>query len=141
VKRTLVILGLGALVAAIPAYAHHSFAKDYDEGRQISLEGEVTSFDLRSPHSWVYFTAKDSTGVIRQYGAEWANRSRLIQAGMSGETLRTGDHIVIAGAPNRTATEYSVHLKSIRRPSDGWSWPGGGNGGGQTAGRNFRRRR
>jgi len=141
VKRTLVILGLGALVAAVPAYAHHSFAKEYDEGRQISLEGEVMSFDLRNPHSWVYFTAKDSTGVVRQYGAEWANRNRLVQAGLSGETLRAGDHVIIAGAPNRTAAEYTVHLKSISRPSDGWSWPSGNTGGGQTAGPNFRRRR
>jgi exonuclease VII large subunit len=139
VKRTLAILGFGALIAAVPAYAHHSFAKDFDEGRQISLEGEVTSFDLRNPHSWLYFTAKDATGVVRQYGAEWGGRNRLTQAGISGETLRAGDHVIVAGAPHRTATEYSVHLKSIRRPSDGWSWSGGG--GGQAAGGRFGRRR
>jgi exonuclease VII large subunit len=128
---------MGALLAATTADAHHSFAKEYDEGRQISLEGEVTSFDLRNPHSWLYFTAKDATGVVRQYGAEWANRNRLSQAGISGDTLKAGDHVVVAGAPNRTATEYSVHLKSIRRPADGWSWPGSG---AQTARGYFRRR-
>jgi exonuclease VII large subunit len=139
VKRTLVILGLGALAAAVPAYAHHSFAKDYDEGRQISLEGDVVSFELRNPHSWVYFTVKDSTGVFRQFGAEWANPNRLRQAGLTGETLKAGDHVIVTGAPNRTASEHSVHLKSIRRPADGWVWPIGGSG--QAAGRNFGRRR
>jgi exonuclease VII large subunit len=114
---------MGALLAATTADAHHSFAKDYDEGRQISLEGEVTSFDLRNPHSWLYFSAKDGTGVVRPYGAEWANRNRLTQAGISGETLKPGDHVIVTGAPNRSATEFSVHLKSIHRPSDGWSWP------------------
>jgi exonuclease VII large subunit len=131
VKRILIILGFGALAAAVPAYAHHSFAKDYDETRQVSLEGEVTSFNLKNPHSWLYFTAKDSTGVVRQFGGEWANRSRLIQAGISAETLKPGDHVIVSGAPNRDATEYSMHLQGIRRPSDGWSWPG--NGGGQGA--------
>jgi hypothetical protein len=138
VKRILIILGLGALAAAVPAYAHHSFAKDYDETRSVSLEGEVTSFDLKNPHSWLYFTAKDSTGVVRQFGGEWANRSRLIQAGISGETLKAGDHVIVTGAPNRDAIEYSVHLKGIRRPSDGWSWPGGS--GGQTTARGYFRR-
>ena len=140
-KRTLIILGLGALAAAVPAYAHHSFAKDYDETRQISLEGQITSFELKNPHSWLYFTAKDSTGVVRQYGAEWANRSRLIQGGMTAETLKAGDHIIVTGAPNREATEYSVHLKGIRRPSDGWTWPGSGGGqAGRPTGRRFSRR-
>jgi hypothetical protein len=95
---------------------------------------------MKNPHSWVYFTAKDATGVVRQYGAEWANRSRLIQAGMTADTLKAGDQIVINGAPNRDATEYSVHLKGIRRPSDGWTWPmRAGAQGAPTTGRYSRR--
>ena len=142
-KRTFIVFSLAALAAfaaAVPALAHHSFAKDYDETRQISLEGQITSFEMKNPHSWVYFTAKDSTGVVRQYGAEWANRSRLIQAGMTAETLKAGDHIVVTGAPNRDATEYSVHLKGITRPSDGWSWPDRGGQAGQTTARRYFRR-
>jgi hypothetical protein len=41
-------------------------------------------------------------------------------------TIKAGDHVIITGAPNRSATDYSVHLKSIRRPADGWSWPNNG---------------
>jgi len=119
----LLLLGLGALLAATTADAHHSFAKEYAEDKQITLEGEVTSFDLRNPHSWVYFNAKDSGGVVREYGAEWANRRRLEQRGITGSTIKAGDRVVIMAAPNRTATKYSVHLKRIRRASDGWAWP------------------
>lgn len=124
--RRLLILGIGSLLAAATADAHHSFAKTYAEEQQISLEGDVISFEFRNPHSWVYFTAMDSTGVFRQYGAEWGNPNRLSQQGISGRSISAGDHIIITGAPNRNATDYSVHLKSIRRPSDGWTWPGNG---------------
>lgn len=124
VKKFLV-LGLGLLLAASAAYAHHSFARDYAEEKQISLEGDIVSFEYRNPHAWVYFTASDSAGVLRKFGAEWANPRRLEQQGVGATDLKPGDHIVISGAPSRSATTYTVHLKGIRRPADGWTWPGG----------------
>jgi len=123
VKRLLVV-GLGSLLAATAAYAHHSFAKDYVEEKQISLEGDVVSFEYRNPHAWVYLTANDSGGVLRKFGAEWDNPRRLEQQGVGATDLKAGDHVIISGAPSRSATTYSVHLKSIRRPVDGWTWPG-----------------
>jgi hypothetical protein len=119
------VLGLTSLLAATAAYAHHSFARDYAEDRQISLEGDVVSFEYRNPHAWVYFTANDGSGVPRKFGAEWANPRRLEQQGVQAGHIRPGDHVIISGAPSRTATTYNVHLKSIRRPADGWVWPAG----------------
>lgn len=124
--RKLVLFGVGVLLAATAADAHHSFAKDYAEEKQIMLEGDVVSFEFRNPHTWVYFTANDGAGTIRKYGAEWSNPRRLEQAGLSASTLKAGDRVVIVGAPSRNATTYAVHLKSIRRPADGWSWPNRG---------------
>jgi Family of unknown function (DUF6152) len=125
VKRRLFLLALGSLMAATAAYAHHSFARDYHEDQMISLEGDVVSFDYRNPHAWVYFTANDNGGVPRKFGAEWANPRRLEQQGIGASVLKAGDHVIVRGAPSRSATTYNVHLKSIHRPADGWSWPGG----------------
>jgi exonuclease VII large subunit len=97
----------------------------YHEEKSISLEGEVVSYEYRSPHTWIYFTANDGTGVARKWGAEWSNPRRLEQQGVLASTLKAGDHVIVTGAPNRSATDYSVHLKSIHRPADGWSWPAG----------------
>ena len=124
-KWRLCAAGLGTLLAATAAYAHHSFARDYAEDKQVSLEGDVVSFEYRNPHAWVYFTASDGSGVQRKFGAEWANPRRLEQQGVGATDLKTGDHVVISGAPSRSDTTYNVHLKSIRRPADGWTWPGG----------------
>ena len=124
-KRRLFLLALGSLMAASAAYAHHSFARDYHEDQMISLEGDVVSFEYRNPHAWVYFTANDSGGVMRKFGAEWGNPRRLEQQGISALVLKAGDHVVVRGAPSRSDTTYNVHLKSIHRPADGWSWPSG----------------
>ena len=123
VRRSLAFLGIGALLAATAADAHHSFAKTYSEEKNVTLEGDVVSFEYRNPHAWVYFTANDSSGIPRKYGAEWANPRRLEQQGIMGTTIKVGDHVVIGGSPSRNVTDYAVHLKSIHRPADGWSWP------------------
>jgi hypothetical protein len=125
VKRSYV-LALTCLLAATAAYAHHSFAKEYAEEKLISLEGDVVSFEYRNPHAWVYFTANDASGVLRKFGAEWANPRRLEQQGVGASDIKAGDHVIISGAPNRTASTYNVHLKGIRRPADGWTWPANG---------------
>jgi hypothetical protein len=123
VKRV-VALGL-TLLTATAAFAHHSFARDYAEDKQVSLEGDIVSFEYRNPHAWVYFMAGDERGVMRRFGAEWANPRRLEQQGIGADDLRPGDHVIVTGSPNRSASNYTVHLKSIRRTSDGWSWPAG----------------
>ena len=123
-KRTVVLLGLGALLAATSAYAHHSFAKTYSEEKHVTLQGEVVSFEYRNPHAWVYFTAPDESGVMRKYGAEWANPRRLQQQGVEATAIKAGDHVIVGGSPSRNASDYAVHLKSIERPADGWAWPG-----------------
>ena len=126
-KRRLLVLGIGSLLtAATAAYAHHSFARDYAEEKMISLEGDIVSFEYRNPHAWVYFNAADASGVVRKFGAEWANPRRLEQAGVGATDLKPGDHIIASGAPSRTATTYNIHLKSLTRPADGWTWPAAG---------------
>ena len=124
--KRLIVLGLGSMLAATAAYAHHSFAKDYAEEKQVSLEGDVISFEYRNPHAWVYVSANDASGVPRKFGAEWANPRRLQQQGIGATDLKPGDHVIVSGAPSRSPATYNLHLKSIRRPADGWAWPSRG---------------
>src|SRR3954464_10186376 len=103
-KHRLFALAVGSILVASAAYAHHSFAKDYQEEKVVTLEGDLVAFDMKNPHSWVYFNAKDPSGVVRKYGAEWANLHRLQQQGVTAQTFKAGDHVVVTGAPNRSAT-------------------------------------
>src|SRR5215471_7368530 len=105
-KHRLFALTVGTILVASAAYAHHSFAKEYNESKSVTLDGQIVSVDLRNPHSWVYFTAKDSPGVERKFGAEWFNLRRLQQTGVTPTTFKVGDHVVVTGAPNWEATEY-----------------------------------
>ncbi len=122
--KTLLIL----VMTTFPLSAHHSFAAYYNESQSISLEGTVREFRYKSPHAILVFHAPDSAGRMQQYEAEWANPNRLERQGIRISTLRPGDIVVVTGSPGRVASENKVHLKGIRRASDGGSWGGGDRG-------------
>jgi hypothetical protein len=115
------------LAAAFPSGAagHHSFAAYYFEEQSVTIEGTIVEFAYRSPHAWVYLDVSDAKGVVARFGAEWANPNRLTRDGITGDTLRRGDRVVITGSPGRKPEERRIHLKRIERPADGWQWRGG----------------
>jgi exonuclease VII large subunit len=126
VKRTLLTVLVATAVLAIQTSAHHSFAAEYLEDQRVTIEGDLVQVDYRSPHSWVHVNAKDVSGVVRQIAAEWGSAARLKQWGVTEQTLKPGDHVIVSGSPSRDPGQYRMHLKSIRRPADGWEWAGAG---------------
>jgi hypothetical protein len=48
----------------------------------------------------------------------------LGRQGVTRDTLKVGEHVVIIGNPGRTAEDHRMHMVSITRPSDGWKWGG-----------------
>jgi hypothetical protein len=123
-KRLLLIVAMAASLVS-DTRAHHSFATYYFEDQTVSITGDVVQFAYVSPHAWVHVTAPDAGGQMRQYGAEWGNPSRLGRDGITKDTIKPGDRVVITGSPGRKASEYRLHLKRIERPADGWTWRAG----------------
>ena len=126
------LLLVGAVLAGVSAaQAHHSFAAEYFEDQMVTLEGDIEQFQYRNPHAWVMIRVQDEEGRLNTYSAEWVGAGRLGQQGITAETLKAGERVIIDGSPGRNASDRRLHLKAIQRPADGWTW----------AGRNGRNRR
>lgn len=123
-KRCLlvVLLAAGALAFGSRAYAHHSFAATYLEDKSVTIEGELAQFLFRNPHSFVHVNVKEKDGSIVRYAVEWGGVGQLGGQGVTRETLKPGDHVVITGSPGRNAADHRVRMVSLRRPSDGFGW-------------------
>jgi uncharacterized protein DUF6152 len=125
-KRKLEAAVLGAclvLFTVAPALAHHTFVGTYFPGKTITIEGEVVQFLYRNPHSFIHVKVTDpETGAEVRYGVEWAAGGQLDRSGVSRETLKPGDHVVIVGYPARKADDHMLRMVTITRPSDGWKW-------------------
>lgn len=120
-RRALVVLA-GLVVAAATASAHHSYGATYDMNKQVKVEGKLVQFVYRNPHSFVTVQAPDAKGVQQRWAVEWSGTGQLGGQGVTRDTLRSGDAIVIVGRPSRVPGEFRLLMVSLKRPSDGFSW-------------------
>lgn len=124
-KRYLLLLVvLVGAVAINPASAHHSFAATYYEDKTQTAEGDLVQFLMRNPHSFVHIEGKDAKGATVRWAVEWAGGLQLGRQGVTRDTLKAGDHVVIVGNPGRNAADHRLRMRSISRPKDGWKWSG-----------------
>ena len=64
------------LWVATSAIAHHGSAP-FDGDRRVTVEGVITKFEYRNPHSFIYLRATDSAGDLIFVSIEAAGASGL----------------------------------------------------------------
>ena len=121
-RRYLLIAAVLITVGASSALAHHSFAATYLEDQSVTIEGQLVQFLLRNPHSFVHVMVKEPDGAMVRYVVEWGSPAQLGGQGVTRDTLKPGDHVVISGNPGRNAADHRIRLLQFKRPKDGWSW-------------------
>jgi uncharacterized protein DUF6152 len=124
-KRTILALAIAAaLLVGGRAYAHHSFAATYFVDQEVTVEGTLTQFMYRNPHSFIKVEAKDDKGEAVTWSIEWGGGAQLTQEHVTRDTLKPGDHVIVSGNPGRDPSEHRIRLHKIVRPADGWKWEG-----------------
>ncbi len=110
-----VLLGVLIIVSAIPLFAHHSFATQYDTDKPIILKGSVMMLDLVNPHSWLYINVKDAKGALISWGIELGPVRDLQVQGWDKTTIKPGTEVAIEGFPAKNGSK-TVSAKSVRLP-------------------------
>jgi hypothetical protein len=121
-RRVLFLVIAGTLTAGSAAYAHHSYAATYDTSKEIKLAGKLVQFVYRNPHSFVHLEAPDENGVSQRWAVEWSGGGQLANQGVTRESLKVGDEVVIIGRPSRVPGEYRALMVRLTRPADGFTW-------------------
>ena len=79
-------------LTALPLWAHHSFAAEFDVDRPVKLSGTVVRWELVNPHSWIHLDVK---------GVEWmveaGSPNALLRLGFTKNSLPAGTEIVVQG--------------------------------------------
>ena len=112
----------GGLILALGAEAHHSFTATYDEAQEVRIEGTLVAFHFRNPHASVDVLAEDENGDMVRWGIEWGGAGQLSGQGVTRDSLKAGDHVVITGNPARNSDLHRLRMRSLLRPSDGYGW-------------------
>ena len=108
-----VVAGIGALLAASAADAHHAFAAEFDINRPVKLTGTVTKIEWTNPHAWVFMDAKDDQGNVQSWAVELVGINDLLRLGWGRDRVKTGDVVNVDGfgARNGTNTANAVSIR------------------------------
>lgn len=120
----LILLTIEALAGVGVAEGHHSYAATYLLDRTVSIQGEIAVFMYRNPHSILQVVVRADDGTSHRWACEWAGTLKLDAYGVNSFTLKPGDKVIITGVPGRNQQDHRLLIKSIRRPTDGWTWSG-----------------
>lgn len=118
--RMLVSACVFAALGAV-AEGHHSIASVYDGSKSVSLEGTISKFEFVNPHPVLTIDVADASGNVQPWRLEMDNRSELAGIGMTSQTLKPGERVVVSGSPAR-AQSRSIYLWKLDRPSDGFGY-------------------
>jgi hypothetical protein len=122
-KRLIVLLiAAASLLSGIKLYAHHSFAATYFEDKQDTIEGDLSQFLFRNPHSFVHVDGKDKDGKPVTWAVEWGGGGQLGRSGVTRDTLKVGDHVIIVGNPGRNPDDHRLRMIKLKRTNDNYTW-------------------
>jgi hypothetical protein len=106
------------ILGGIAAQAHHSIAAAYDRARPVKLDAVVVEFAMVQPHPFVIVEVKSGGDAVRWRG-ELDNRHELVAIGMTADSLKPGDRVILSGNAGRTQPQ-SLYVYRLDRPADGF---------------------
>src|SRR5579862_8567977 len=84
-------------LSAVPAWAHHAFAAEFDATKPVKLQGTVKKVEFINPHSWITIDVKRPDGTVETWEIEAGAPNAIFRRGLTKDAIPVGMEIVING--------------------------------------------
>ena len=93
-KAMAIIIGV---LATVPAWAHHSFAAEFDRNKVVNIEGTIVKMEWVNPHAWIHVAVKNSDGTSTTWMVEANTPNGLLRRGFTKKSLEEGTEVLVKG--------------------------------------------
>jgi hypothetical protein len=99
------------LLGAVSAFAHHSFAAEFDIDKPLTLKGVVTRVEWVNPHVYLYLDAKDDSGKITQWALSSLGPAAVRRGGVTRAMLGQGQAVTIQAYHAKDGSNFAFMRK------------------------------
>ena len=114
-KALLGVIAVVLAAAAPSAFAHHSFAAEFDGNAPVTIKGKVTTFEWVNPHSCVHVDVVGEDGKTVNWACETAPPNMLYRSGWRKDSLKEGDEVVIEGFKAKDGS-HTMNARTVTTP-------------------------
>jgi hypothetical protein len=114
-KTVASLIAILLALAAVPVFAHHSFAAEFDTKKPITLKGVVTKVEWMNPHAWFYIDVTDDNGKVEHWQCETGAPIELLRRGWRKNNLKVGDQVTVEAFRAKDATN-TVSARVVTLP-------------------------
>ncbi len=111
-----ILFSLVALLAAVPAPAHHAFAVEFDAQNCADVTGVLTKVSYENPHAYIFLDVKSAEGQTAEATFQLSSTSNLRRGGATPAVLNasTGKEVVVRGCASRNGEKHRYAASFIK---------------------------